>query len=44
MWSINGITYKDAKPLEFKYGERLRITYTNRHDDESSYAFTWYVE
>ncbi|WWW13055.1 copper resistance system multicopper oxidase (plasmid) [Arcobacter cryaerophilus gv. pseudocryaerophilus] len=29
MWSINGITYKDAKPLEFKYGERLRITYIN---------------
>ena len=24
MWSINGITYKDAKPLEFKYGERLK--------------------
>jgi CopA family copper-resistance protein len=29
MWSINGIAYKDAKPLEFKYGERLRITYIN---------------
>ena len=29
MWSINGIEYKDAKPLEFKYGERLRITYIN---------------
>ena len=29
MWSIYGITYKDAKPLEFKYGERLRITYIN---------------
>ena len=29
MWSINGITYKNAKPLEFKYGERLRITYIN---------------
>lgn len=29
MWSINGITYKDAKPLEFKYGERLRIIYIN---------------
>lgn len=29
MWSIDGITYKDAKPLEFKYGERLRITYIN---------------
>lgn len=29
MWSINGIAYKDAAPLEFKYGERLRITYIN---------------
>lgn len=29
MWSINGIKYSDAKPLEFHYGERLRITYIN---------------
>ena len=29
MWSINGIAYKDAKPLKFKFGERLRITYIN---------------
>jgi len=29
MWSINGIKYADASPLEFKYGERLRITYIN---------------
>ena len=29
MWSINGIKYSDAKPLKFKYGERLRITYIN---------------
>lgn len=29
MWSINGIAYKDAKALEFMYGERLRITYIN---------------
>jgi len=29
MWSINGIKYSDAKPLEFKYGERLRVTYIN---------------
>jgi len=29
MWSINGIAYKDAKPIEFKYGERVRITYIN---------------
>ncbi len=29
MWSINGIKYADAKPLEFYYGERLRITFIN---------------
>jgi len=29
MWSINGIKYEDADPLEFHYGERLRITYIN---------------
>jgi FtsP/CotA-like multicopper oxidase with cupredoxin domain len=29
MWSINGIKYEDAKPLVFKYGERVRITYIN---------------
>ncbi len=29
MWSINGIKYEDADPLEFYYGERLRITYIN---------------
>jgi len=29
MWSINGIPYHEAKPLEFHYGERLRITYIN---------------
>ena len=29
MWSINGIKYADAKPLPFKYGERLRITFVN---------------
>ncbi len=29
MWSINGIAYKDAKPLQFHYGEQLRITYIN---------------
>jgi CopA family copper-resistance protein len=29
MWSINGIKYSDAMPLEFKYGERIRITYIN---------------
>ena len=29
MWSINGIKYADSKPLIFKYGERLRITYIN---------------
>ena len=29
MWSINGIKYADAKPLEFHYGERIRITFIN---------------
>jgi CopA family copper-resistance protein len=29
MWSINGIRYADADPIEFKYGERLRITFVN---------------
>ena len=29
MWSINGIKYADSKPLQFHYGERLRITYIN---------------
>jgi len=29
MWSINGIPFSKAKPLEFKYGERLRITFIN---------------
>ncbi|WP_073616418.1 copper resistance system multicopper oxidase [Desulfopila aestuarii] len=29
MWSINGIKYGDADPLNFKYGERLRITFVN---------------
>jgi len=29
IWSINGIKYADAAPLEFHYGERLRITFIN---------------
>jgi len=29
MWSINGIRYADADPIEFKYGERLRVTFVN---------------
>jgi CopA family copper-resistance protein len=29
MWSINGVKYKDAEPLYFKYGTRLRITFVN---------------
>jgi len=29
MWSINGIKYSDAQPLQFHYGERLRITFIN---------------
>ncbi len=29
MWSINGVKYADSEPLQFKYGERLRITFVN---------------
>lgn len=29
MWSIDGVKYADAEPLQFKYGERLRITFVN---------------
>jgi CopA family copper-resistance protein len=29
MWSINGIRYADAAPLEFRYGERIRVTFIN---------------
>jgi len=29
MWSINGIKYANSKPLQFHYGERLRITFIN---------------
>ncbi|MEA2114188.1 MAG: copper resistance system multicopper oxidase [Thermodesulfobacteriota bacterium] len=29
MWSINGVKYADAEPLQFKFGERLRITFVN---------------
>ncbi len=29
MWSINGISYADAEPLEFRYGERIRVTFIN---------------
>jgi len=29
MWSINGIKYTDSKPLQFHYGERLRVTFIN---------------
>ncbi len=29
MWSINGIPYAEADPLEFVYGERLRVTFIN---------------
>ncbi|GKT12067.1 MAG: hypothetical protein ISEC1_P1041 [Thiomicrorhabdus sp.] len=29
MWSIDGITFSDAPPLEFEYGERVRITFIN---------------
>jgi CopA family copper-resistance protein len=29
MWSIDGVKFADAMPLEFRYGERLRITFVN---------------
>lgn len=29
MWSINGVKFADAEPLELKYGERVRITLVN---------------
>lgn len=29
MWSINGIPYEESDPLEFIYGERLRVTFIN---------------
>ena len=29
MWSIDGIPSEDAQPLEFSYGERIRITFIN---------------
>ncbi|WP_290702261.1 copper resistance system multicopper oxidase [Amphritea sp.] len=29
MWSINGVKYSDAVPLQFKYGERVRINFVN---------------
>ena len=29
MWSMNGIKFSDADPLELKYGERVRITLVN---------------
>ncbi len=29
MWSMNGLKFADAEPLQLKYGERLRITLVN---------------
>ncbi|MCR8923560.1 copper resistance system multicopper oxidase [Dasania sp. GY-MA-18] len=29
MWSMNGIKFADAEPLQLKYGERVRITLVN---------------
>ena len=29
MWSINGVKYADAQPIQLKYGERVRITFVN---------------
>jgi len=29
MWSINGVKFADAQPLQFKFGEVVRITFIN---------------
>ena len=29
MWSFDGISYKDAEPIQLNYGERIRITLVN---------------
>jgi FtsP/CotA-like multicopper oxidase with cupredoxin domain len=29
MWSINGVKYSDADPIQLKYGERVRINFVN---------------
>ena len=29
LWSIDGVSFSDAPPLEFRYGERLRVTLVN---------------
>jgi FtsP/CotA-like multicopper oxidase with cupredoxin domain len=29
MWSINGVKYADSKPVELKYGERVRVVLVN---------------
>lgn len=29
MWSINGVKYSDAEPIQLRYGERVRITLVN---------------
>ncbi len=29
VWAINGIPYYESEPLEFRYGERLRVTFIN---------------
>ncbi|MBD3611704.1 MAG: copper resistance system multicopper oxidase [Hydrogenovibrio crunogenus] len=29
MWSINGIPFEEAEPLNFQYGDRVRITFIN---------------
>ncbi len=29
MWSIDGITFDEAPPLQFNFGERIRITFIN---------------
>ena len=29
MWSINGVKFADADPIQLKFGERVRITLVN---------------
>lgn len=29
MWSFDGKKYSDAQPIEFRYGERVRLTFVN---------------
>ena len=44
MWSMNGIKFADAEPLQLKYGERVRINLINDTDDESPDSSARHVE